>query len=504
MIDISSLYQPQPKQLEFHNSLARNRLQVGGAGSGKSLAMLWEAIRYCFHFPGIQVLLLRKNFPELEKGLIADLRAHVPKDIYRWNDTKHIATIPSGTTESTIHFGHLEGGSDSSLSQYLSSAFPLIGIDELGQFPYKVWEFLSSRNRLNIGCQGNPEPRMMGATNPVGIGWGWIKPLFVDKSPSTEQGGENFDPSQYFFVHSTVFDNRQLLDRNPAYLQRLESMSPAMREKMLYGNMDSVSGAYFTCFRPTVHVVTESDIEWQEWQPIWLGLDWGLVHHTSVLWCTRTYHKGLKRQVTVVYRELLLKEKSILEVASAISFLSSGFACWPSASAEKKSIRAIYGSHELFARHSSPQASQTIAAELSRNFTSLGLPALTRAAGSSSHDERIRGAVMIYEDLAANSLFFLAPCKNLISTIPTLARSETHIEDVQKSGSMEDDIFDSLKHAILSAALDQLKPRETIIREQASKIEDPFARWNFLTKAKMASPSGYFSPTYQPPWLNGD
>ena len=179
---VSSFYEPYPKQSVLHRSSCHNLLGIGGNGSGKSFFLLGEAIYIGLEYPGSMCLLLRRDYPELEKGLIKDFKDTVPEDIYRYNDQKHIVTWFNG---STLFFGHLQNGSEKTLSQYLSSAFVWIGIDELGQFSYSAYSFLSSRNRINKACQPNqqtgrmPIPRMGGATNPLGPGYAWPCPPLV-------------------------------------------------------------------------------------------------------------------------------------------------------------------------------------------------------------------------------------------------------------------------------------------------------------------------------------
>lgn len=497
MINLADFYSPFEKQIAFHNSTARNRLLVGGAGSGKSIALLWEAIKWCYRWPGVQVLLLRRTFPELEKGLIKDLRAMVPPKLYRWNDAKHIATfdVPH-TSPSMIFFGHLEGGRESTLAQYLSSAFPLIAFDEAGQFTYKAWEFLSSRNRVNVGCKaiaddGTPiQPGMAAATNPLGPGWGWLTALFINKKPNIETVGDarldlsTYNPNDYWYIHSTVLDNPVLLERDPTYLKKLQNLRPAMREKLLYGNLDSVSGQYFTVFEPSIHVVPPSALEFQPWERAWIGLDWGLSHFTAIFWFTRAKHLALNKSVTVVYREKIFNETSLEDAASIMHAEMKRWSPFGSFAAERKALTSIFASHELFARRSDPQKTQTIAAEFSRHLHAHGLPGLVKAVGSANREERVRGAVMLYEDLAHKDFFVLNTCPQVAETIPLLTRDENDIEDVLKTTAVTDDIFDGLKHGILSVSLPRSEPEEHKVAAHAATIPDPLSRWLYLTKQK--------------------
>ena len=72
-IDISGFYTPQPVQRKFHASEARYPLLEGGRGSGKSTALLWEAVSQCLLVPGANSLLLRRTLTAMEKGGIEDL-----------------------------------------------------------------------------------------------------------------------------------------------------------------------------------------------------------------------------------------------------------------------------------------------------------------------------------------------------------------------------------------------------------------------------------------------
>ena len=77
-LDTDSFYAPYPKQEALHTSPATNLLGIGGNGSGKSAFLLGEAIYICLEFPGADCLLVRKNWKELEKGLILDLKNTLP------------------------------------------------------------------------------------------------------------------------------------------------------------------------------------------------------------------------------------------------------------------------------------------------------------------------------------------------------------------------------------------------------------------------------------------
>jgi phage terminase large subunit len=479
------LYATAKWQEELHSDPARFRAAIGGRGSGKSIFLLGEGVwKYIVPFAGCHVLLLRKDFKELSKGLIQDLRTEIPAELYKYNASDHIATFWNG---SLLFFGHCENLQTSDLNQYLSSSFSFIGLDEGGEFPFKVWDFLQGSNRNRV--QG-PKPTMALATNPYGIGYGWIKSLFIDKQPIVEMGkNPNYDPADYAFRHSTADDNPFLKEKDPDYLNRLNLLSPGLRQRMLYGDLNSLSGSYYSTFSRDAHVIDlgtdQARVMWQPWQPCWSGIDWGIAHFTVVLWFTRALVRqmdGTRKLAVVCYREMAFNETDIDAAAKVVKEGFNGYPAYPNGPDELKRMQHTFISHELFARRSSPRPDQTVAAELSRAFRALGLPECTKAAGSASHQERIDGATLIRNSFATGDLFITSNCTELIRAIPLLARDEKELEDVAKTSGIEDDLFDALKHGTLSVLGPMTRPKEDIVREIGETIPDKLMRWQYLTK----------------------
>lgn len=509
-VDIDSFYAPHDKQLQLHTSTARNLLAIGGGGSGKSFFLLGEALYTAFLYPGSNNLLLRRDFPQLERGLILDFKKTVPKELYRWNDSKHIATMANG---SMIFFGHLQNGSERTLANYLSAAFVFIGIDELGQFSYEAWQFLSWRNRVNKGCKPDangsmPIPRMGGATNPLGPGYGWIKSMWVDKKPVSQLGrtargaddrhyqdmhGEMkvvYDPHDHQYVHSTVLDNKYQLEADPEYITKLERLAPALRQKALYGDLNAVAGAYFQNFSHEQHVISlplERDrIRWQAWQPIWLGLDWGLAHHTAVYWFTRAEVKGIGgvwKNVVVCFRELVVNETDTDELGDMIfermkpaedatrldPFLRREVTLEMT---EVERCKFVFMSPEQFARKSSKHKAHTVAAELGAKLHAHGLPYASEA-----NNRRVDGAVFMYDLLAGGEIVIVEEaCPHLIRTLQSVVRDEKNLEDVLKTETLEDDCYDAARYGLLSMLSEKGKPREIKSLERIQAIADPTAR----------------------------
>src|SRR5262249_48326981 len=123
-------YVPFPRQRDFHASPAKYRLFGGAAGPGKTKALLMEAILQAHDHPGVDTLLLRRTFPELEQSLVLYFRRDVPRELYRsFHETKHLVEWWNG---STTRFGYCQSEND--VYQYQGAEFQFIGVDELTLF----------------------------------------------------------------------------------------------------------------------------------------------------------------------------------------------------------------------------------------------------------------------------------------------------------------------------------------------------------------------------------
>src|SRR3954451_14166939 len=169
-------YSAFPRQKEFHYSTAKYRLFGGAAGPGKTKALLWEAIRQAHTAAGVDTLLLRRTYPELESSLLAYFRRDVPRSKYRkFNESKYVVTWLNG---STTRFGYCRNEND--VYRYQGAEFLFIGLDELTHFTLKQWQFLTSRNRCP--ARGS-RPCMAGASNPGNIGHAWV--MTIRSTPRT-------------------------------------------------------------------------------------------------------------------------------------------------------------------------------------------------------------------------------------------------------------------------------------------------------------------------------
>jgi len=445
---ISDIYSPFPRQREFHESAAKYRLFGGAAGPGKTKALLWEAVRQANRYAGVDTLLLRRTFAELESTLLNYFRKDVPRELYRsFNETKHLVTWPNG---STTRFGYCRTEYD--VYQYQGAEFLFIGIDELTLFTLKQWQFLTSRNRCPVA---GTFPNMAGATNPGNIGHAWVKALWIDRrAPPGMERAEEYDAADYAFVPARVWDN-PIYAEDANYLKTLNALPHHLRLAFLEGDWNVFAGQYFDLFDLGRHTARAEELAMRAWWPRWISIDWGFEHNAAVYW-----HASAPDGRIVTYRELVQNHLSPRMLAQAIVERSAG---GPAAGRGK--IAAVYLSPDAFARRTSEA---TIAEQLSEVLEKAGLPPPVPA-----DNDRIGGWMLLYQLLESGGWLIADNCQELVRTLPLLTRDESNVEDVLKMDG--DDPADAARYGLKSRLRPGREPLEQRIAERLTAA-DPTVR----------------------------
>jgi len=425
-------YLPFSKQNVFHRSGAKYRLFGGAAGPGKSKALLIEAILQANRHSGVNTLLLRRTFPELESSLLRYFRRDVPRELYRgYNDAKHIVTWRNG---STTQFGYSRSEND--IYQYQGAEYKFIGIDELTLFTLAQWQFLTSRNRCPVpGARAT----MAGATNPGNIGHAWVKSLWIDKRPAAGMDSpDKYDPSDYDFIPARVHDN-PIYAADESYLKALKALPENLRRAFFEGDWEVFAGQYFDNFNTFHHVVRAEEIQFEPWWPRWISIDWGFEHPAAVYWHTSVTMPSESRVAergtgstsfrTITYREFVNQHMSPRELAAAILDSTAG-----------EKISSVYLSPDAFARHTDYT---TIADQIGDMFVAFGLPRPIPA-----DNDRVGGWMLMYQMLDANEWLITSNCAQLIRTLPNLVRDSVRVEDIAKMDG--DDPADAARYGLKS------------------------------------------------------
>ena len=532
-LNFDKIFRFQPKQTELMRNVMRNGkvylqpaagqcLSTGGIRSGKTCGwLMFFVMHYCLQWEGCNLLVLRRNFKELENGAISDFKTFMPKELYTYDSTKHVATLTNG---SRVVFGHCQNNKDRDIEQYLGQAYPAILVDECGQFSPDAWMMLFQRNIVNPACQRDdhnnlPIPTIVGCTNPLGPHYEYYRTLFVQKEPWnpgeeakrdpvdgtwwTKESGEwskIYDPDEYAYQRSTVFDNPELLARDPGIVTRLMSMPKAKRDKVLYGYDGVAEGQYFDCFDPSYHVINLREdpeaIIWQDWQPCWAGEDWGMQHANATYLFTKALVKDSVgdnyRLKTVCFQEIVVTGgKTMDELASIIkakAHLPNG---------KPIALKAIYFSHEKFNRQ---MDNRTPANEYSRALKLVGLPPVTRAT-----QDRIGSASLMYNCIKKGEIVILDTCREIILAIPSLMRDPKVMDDVLKVDAKGDDCYDGFRYGLYGHLGAKKKPEAQVEAERVAMLKktDPLAAHFLKMKldAENENKTSSFRQAEQPVWM---
>lgn len=236
----------------------------GAAGSGKTFVMILMAL-CAVHIPGFSGIIFRRLLPQIGVGKQGTLWAEAVR-IYkavggRPIPYKRMFEFQTGpkTAPATMSFDHLQYESDT--ETHMGVAYPFIGFEELTHFTAHQFYYLLSRNRLGPGCVG-VKPWCFATCNPDpdSFVFDLVKPFLDDNlyphpekvleekyfvlegddyTPhfvkKGERGANNQPPTSLTFVPALLTDNRILMEADPNYLEKLNSLPKYMRDGLLGG-----------------------------------------------------------------------------------------------------------------------------------------------------------------------------------------------------------------------------------------------------------------------------
>lgn len=311
---------PNSPQVEFMSRTDDEVLFGGAAGGAKTESLLHYPVRDLLRIPKLQALYIQRENNRMRDVLVRAQEFFIPLGA-TYNKTEQTFTFPNG---SRYEFGHMEH--EESKVRYQGRAFEIICFDELTQFTESQYLYLFSRNRGAF----NPQYRakMRAATNPGGIGHGWVRSRFVD---ALVPGRTRFfvrinnedrrcHPDTPFaksraFIPSRVTDNPYY--RNTAYVANLMALPENERRALLEGDWNAFEGQFFRMWRRNIHVVEPFELP-KDWA-YFGAYDYG--HSSPACYLLA----GINREGDVYFvRELYKEELSIREQAEAIIELESG------------------------------------------------------------------------------------------------------------------------------------------------------------------------------------
>lgn len=250
-------------QWQFFLSKTKYTCYGGARGGGKSWSIQRKAPLGAYHYPGIRILILRREYGDMENSIITPMLKILAPGTYSYNKTEHMINFTNG---SQIKFGNMPGYGAAVEGKYQGQEYDWLFIDEATQFLESEFRGLAAIVR---GANKIPK-RVYLTCNPGGPGHNWVKRLFIDRK---YKAGEN--PEDYVFIKATVDDNKDLMENNPDYVQQLELLPEDKRNAHRYGDWNALAGTYFSEFTDGVHTCRPFPIpkDWARYRAFDYGLD---------------------------------------------------------------------------------------------------------------------------------------------------------------------------------------------------------------------------------------
>ena len=346
---------------------------------------------------------------------------------YGYNASEHLFRLPGGAT---LELGQLESHTD--YQKYQGRSFTLLLTDEAGQYAAPdLLDILRSNLRAPTGIP----VRMIVAANPGGPGHHWLASRYVFQGAPWKPFEESRSGRQWVYAPST-FTQNPFIDV-AGYRQQLESSCPEDQELLrawIEGDWSIARGAYFSS------VISEGRNACDPWQKIPDGWETYLAHDFGSSAPSVTYliakSPGENGPDGVFYPRNSLVLVDEFATARA-GDLNKGLG-WtvPTLSSELKAWLKPWGvkangvaDDAIFAKTGS--GSGSISDEFSREGIHFS-PA--------KKSDRITGWQIMRRLLAdagkpdVPGLYISRLCRYWWATVPTLARDQRRVEDVDSSG----------------------------------------------------------------------
>lgn len=442
-----------------------DELLFGGArGGGKSDYLLGDYLQDVEEFGAAwRGIIFRRSNSELEEILSRSRALYEPLGA-EYLKTDRTWTFPNGAT---LKLRYLERDVDA--TRYQGHQYTWVGFDELGQWPN------DGPYRKLLAClrsaHGVTKLRMRASANPGGAGHQWIKRRFIYHAPMGFKA--RLDPDtghKVMFIPSRVTDNKILLQKDPKYIGRLKGVgSPELVRAWLEGDWSVVTGAYFSEFSISQHVVEPFKIpeHWLRFR----CFDWGSSKPSACLWCAVSDGELSRypRGSIVVYKEYYTSSSPNVGLKLTVEEVADGIK-----SLTNEDITYSVADTSIFAQ----DGGESMAERFARKGVMFRPADKKRIPGWEQIRRRLKG-----ED-GKPHLFIFGTCSNLIRTLPAIQHDARKPEDIDTDG--EDHALDALRYGLMSRpyAVDAPSKQEPIRGVEHITLNE---LWNLQSKAKKKS-----------------
>lgn len=407
-----------PRQREALDMVLKNHYSLygGAAGGGKSYFIRWCAVALLLKWASeghknVTVGIFCEDYPAVRGRQLSKVQIEFPSWLGKLDKSNHEFVLAPAYGSGVIAFRNLDDP-----SKYLSFEFAAELIDEVTKNERETFDLL----RMRLRWPGIEDTKFIAASNPGGIGHGWVRRLWIDRDFREETFTDTFNEDQIAYTRALYSDNPHL-PKN--YGSLLASLPEALRRAYMDGDWDVFDGQYFTEFRRDIHVMEPYDPsdtatwDWFHSYPTICGLDYGYRNESAVV-----FAKEIDGEF-YIFDELYKKQLTYEMLRDEI--MSRGW-----------NPEMIYADPAIWAKKDDPRS---------------GADRMKPLPVQKASNERIIGWNFVKQAMLEGKLHIFSTCKHLIRTIPDQVYDETKIEDLDTDG--EDHLPDALRYLIASRKL---------------------------------------------------
>ena len=221
----------------------------GPAGTGKSRAVGEYIEDFCWKYPGVRVLIMRKTRVSLNESILITMENKV------WYPD-HPCIVRPLAKESRSGYDYPNGsrivlGGMDNPTRLFSTEYDLIYVNEANELSLHEWESLHRALRNGVA----PYQQLIGDCNPD-TEFHWLNQRCLNGKTHR--------------ILSRHEDNPSI---TPEYLERLQALTGVRKERLYYGRWVSAEGQILEQYDPAVHVIKRSEMPEMRWH--FGSIDWG-------------------------------------------------------------------------------------------------------------------------------------------------------------------------------------------------------------------------------------